>query len=116
MITCECCDLVQTRVLNDRIELLGDHWQVTAKEPVTSNEQSLHLVPHRNQWGMDYPVPQAMHQAGGFPAWVQNPEYPTCAGCGKLMSFIVQVDSSDDMGHCFWGEDCATVSGATIAL
>jgi hypothetical protein len=104
MITCECSDLVQARVLNDRIELLGDHWQVTADEPVMANEQSLHLVPHRNQWGMDYSVPHAMHQVGGFPAWVQDPEYPTCAGCGKVMSFVAQVDSSDNMGHCFWGE------------
>jgi uncharacterized protein YjbI with pentapeptide repeats len=104
VITCECCDPVQARVLNDRIELLGDRWQVTAKEPVTTDEQSLHLAPHRNQWGMNYSVPHAMHQVGGFPAWVQNPEYPTCAGCGKPMTFVVQVDTSDDMGHCFWGE------------
>lgn len=104
LITCECSDLVQARVLNDRIELLGDHWQVTAQEPTTTDEQSLHLAPHRNQRGIDYSVPHAMHQVGGFPAWIQDPEYPTCAGCGKIMTFVAQVDSSDDMGHCFWGE------------
>jgi len=104
MIICECPDPVQVRVLSDCMELLGDQWQVAADEPVTTNEQSLDLVPHRNQWGIDYPVLHAMHQVGGFPAWVQDPEYPTCASCGKIMSFVAQIDSSDRMGHCFWGD------------
>ena len=119
MLTCECSDTVQARVVDDRIELLGDRWQVRAAGPDRTHEQSLHLIPHRNQWGVDNVGPHANHQVGGFPAWEQSPEYPACPGCGKTMLFVAQIDSGDNMGHCFWGDgmcyvfwcnDCATAT------
>jgi uncharacterized protein YwqG len=34
---------------------------------------------------------------GGWPAWIQGPEYPTCPRCGRLMQFVFQVDSDDNI-------------------
>jgi len=34
-------------------------------------------------------------KVGGLPDWIQNEDHPTCPECGKLMVFVVQVNSDE---------------------
>lgn len=38
---------------------------------------------------------------GGWPAWVQGPELPSCRKCGSKMRFLFQVDSNCGVDHMF---------------
>lgn len=38
---------------------------------------------------------------GGWPAWVQGVEYPSCPECGTEMSLIMQIASEDHVPHMF---------------
>jgi hypothetical protein len=35
---------------------------------------------------------------GGYPAWVQSPEYPQCPSCQQTMRFIGQLEPAADIG------------------
>ncbi len=66
-----------------------------------------------------------LHRVGGPPSWVQSADYPECPECGKLMAFLMQLDShlplaeendrewlwgSGGVGYGFWCDSCR-VSG-----
>ena len=37
----------------------------------------------------------------GWPAWIQGIEYPPCPRCNKLMKFVFQIDSQDNVPYMF---------------
>jgi hypothetical protein len=57
-----------------------------------------------SDWGNEY----NMHRVGGFPWWIQSPDYPQCIRCQKSMRFLFQLDSSlpspDSRDEWIWGE------------
>jgi uncharacterized protein YwqG len=44
---------------------------------------------------------------GGWPHWIQGPEYPDCPTCGERMEGLFQIDSEDDVPHGFGDLGCA---------
>jgi uncharacterized protein YwqG len=38
---------------------------------------------------------------GGWPYWVQGPEYPTCPSCGERMRIVLQLDSEHNVPFMF---------------
>lgn len=47
---------------------------------------------------------------GGWPAWVQGVEYPTCPKCGDRMEFLFQVDSEDHVPWMFGDTGCGHIT------
>lgn len=47
---------------------------------------------------------------GGWPAWVQGVEYPSCPRCGKRMVLVFQVDSEDNVPFMFGDIGCGHVT------
>jgi hypothetical protein len=37
----------------------------------------------------------------GWPSWVQGVEYPACPTCNERMSFLLQIDSNDNLDYMF---------------
>lgn len=48
-------------------------------------------------------VPYAGDKLGGWPAWVQGVEYPTCPKCSQTMRLVFQLDSDDNVPY-MWGD------------
>lgn len=46
----------------------------------------------------------------GWPAWVQNVEYPSCPQCGRRMSLVFQVDSEHNVPFMFGDAGCGHVT------
>lgn len=38
---------------------------------------------------------------GGWPAWVQGVEYPSCPRCAAKMRYVIQIDSNGGVDHMF---------------
>jgi Domain of unknown function (DUF1963) len=47
---------------------------------------------------------------GGWPAWVQDVEYPQCPQCGRQMIHVFQLDSEDNIPFMFGDCGCAHVT------
>ena len=47
---------------------------------------------------------------GGWPAWVQGPEYPSCTECNEPMSLLFQIDSNDNLDYMFGDVGCAHIT------
>lgn len=47
------------------------------------------------------PMPNQGDKLGGWPYWVQSPEYGTCRECGKRMQLVLQIDSEDNVPYMF---------------
>lgn len=47
---------------------------------------------------------------GGWPAWVQNVEYPSCPRCGRRMALVFQVDSEHNVPFMFGDAGCGHVT------
>lgn len=47
---------------------------------------------------------------GGWPAWVQGVEYPSCRECGATMELVLQVDSNDNLPIMFGDVGCGHVT------
>lgn len=47
---------------------------------------------------------------GGWPMWVQGPEYPVCPECEEPMEYLFQVDSEDHLDHMFGDAGCGHVT------
>jgi hypothetical protein len=73
-----------------------------------SGEVNLTMTPHRwywQDWGLSNSR-QNLNRIGGEPCWIQDVEYPTCPLCGKLMQFLIQLDSdlpTEKGGEWLWG-------------
>jgi hypothetical protein len=46
----------------------------------------------------------------GWPAWIQNVEYPNCPRCGRRMELVFQVDSEDHVPFMFGDVGCGHVT------
>jgi uncharacterized protein YwqG len=46
----------------------------------------------------------------GWPAWIQNVEYPNCPRCGRRMVHVFQVDSEDNVPFMFGDAGCGHVT------
>lgn len=46
----------------------------------------------------------------GWPAWIQDVEYPSCPRCGRVMEYFFQIDSEDHVPHMFGDLGCGHVS------
>lgn len=46
----------------------------------------------------------------GWPAWVQNVEYPACPRCGRQMIHVFQVDSEDNIPFMFGDAGCGHIT------
>lgn len=63
------------------------------------------------EWGHAYGR-ENLTRLGGHPSWIQNADYPVCAGCGGRMHFIFQLDDRDwgwaayGIGYIFWCDHC----------
>lgn len=42
-------------------------------------------------------IPIEGEKLGGWPAWIQGVEYPTCPLCGATMGFVLQIDSEHNV-------------------
>ncbi|MEL6556374.1 MAG: DUF1963 domain-containing protein [Cyanobacteria bacterium J06621_11] len=47
---------------------------------------------------------------GGWPDWVQGPEYPACTECQKPMDLLFQIDSNDNLDYMFGDVGCAHIT------
>ena len=50
--------------------------------------------------------PRSRDKLGGWPKWVQDPDYPDCPDCGEPMTAVFQIDSEDHVDYMFG--DCGT--------
>ena len=46
----------------------------------------------------------------GWPAWVQNVEYPKCPECGEKMQLVFQIDSEDNIPYMFGDSGCGHIT------
>jgi uncharacterized protein YwqG len=46
----------------------------------------------------------------GWPAWIQNVEYPNCPRCGRRMFHVFQVDSEDNVPFMFGDAGCGHIT------
>jgi uncharacterized protein YwqG len=44
---------------------------------------------------------------GGWPYWVQSPEYPDCPECKSQMELLIQIDSEHNLSYLFGDAGCA---------
>lgn len=50
------------------------------------------------------PRPVRGDKLGGWPDWLDDPDWPVCPGCERTMELVVQINSDKGLGHT-WG-DC----------
>ncbi|WP_189008789.1 DUF1963 domain-containing protein [Deinococcus roseus] len=90
-------------------------------QPLPTTRVQLAKSPPRwrwQEWG-NANSRQNLHRLGGYPSWVQSPDYPECSQCGKVMTFILQLDSdlpttegdawlwgSGGIAYTFWCDSC----------
>ncbi|HEU4408020.1 MAG TPA: DUF1963 domain-containing protein [Polyangiaceae bacterium] len=53
---------------------------------------------------------EAGDKLGGWPAWVQGVEYPSCPKCKRTMQLLLQVDSEDNVPHMFGDVGCGHIT------
>lgn len=53
---------------------------------------------------------EAGDKLGGWPAWVQGVEYPSCTECGQTMRLVLQVDSEDNVPFMFGDVGCGHIT------
>jgi uncharacterized protein YwqG len=46
----------------------------------------------------------------GWPAWIQNVEYPNCPRCGRRMVYVFQMDSEDNVPFMFGDAGCGHIT------
>lgn len=46
-------------------------------------------------------APVGGDKLGGWPLWVQGPEYPSCPRCDEAMELVFQIDSEDNLPYAF---------------
>lgn len=49
-------------------------------------------TPVRSPYELAAWLPGSPNRLGGFPGWVQDPDYPVCPACQKRMKFLAQFD------------------------
>ncbi|MBK8269233.1 MAG: DUF1963 domain-containing protein [Planctomycetes bacterium] len=65
---------------------------------------------------LDMEVAEAISSAasgdklGGWPHWIQSPEYPSCPECGSIMEHFFQIDSGDHLEYMFGDAGCGHIT------
>jgi uncharacterized protein YwqG len=100
-------------------ELLGieyDYDFTKHEVSVRSNEFGIKLVGLDICLDVSETISTAMtgDKLGGWPAWVQGPEYPTCTECGTKMQLVFQIDSKDNLDYMFGDVGCAHITQCPI--
>lgn len=100
---CTCFGYVFTAVNQS-----GDfQWLESPKPPFldTTSEweafpDSLSLGKQRDSLhAADQFLPTSFSQIGGYPCWIQDPDFPNCPRCSRRMPFVAQVDMADVHKH-----------------
>lgn len=124
IITCDFCSCKQTLFFHTSMQgqfvwhpantLPATHYPRAATSPRIPNEC---LVVERStrHWleATDQLIPGIrFSQIGGLPTWVQDPDYPRCPECQKLMMFIGQlalpdIDFGDEFFYAFYCHACS---------
>jgi hypothetical protein len=105
MTTCEVCTAFgnvfgicdesgkgQWSVSNTRPKYLPDDSEDWGRLP----QNSLNIGDKRSPlFAADQSLPTTFSQLGGYPAWVQDANYPSCPECSKTMMFLSQIDHND---------------------
>jgi hypothetical protein len=55
-------------------------------------------------------LPAFGDKLGGWPAWVQGAEYPSCPTCGTRMELVFQIDSENNIPHMFGDMGCGHIT------
>lgn len=55
-------------------------------------------------------VSQPGDKLAGWPAWIQDVEYPNCPRCGRRMVHVFQVDSEDNIPFMFGDVGCGHIT------
>lgn len=63
-------------------------------EPSPWSKVAVRLAARRPTHAADWCLPTTLSQIGGYPAWVQDVEYPACLNCGRTMTFVAQIDQA----------------------
>ena len=59
-------------------------------------------------------LPNSPYHIGGFPSWVQFPEYPSCPDCQQTMKFLAQINNGMEI-YAFICPECNTTATLTQA-
>jgi len=54
--------------------------------------------------------PSGGDKLGGWPNWIQSPEYPNCPECGARMQLVFQIDSEDHVPFMFGDVGCGHIT------
>ena len=82
-----------------------DHWiarhftSLLAEDQVYEPADPNDILGHANYWNAFSTAPGT--KVGGFPEWIQDPEYPTCDG-GHRMEHLLTVASAEFDGGTWW--------------
>jgi len=82
---------------NIRPDILPENTQ--AWEPSPWSKARVSLSERRPMHAADWCLPTTLSQIGGFPAWVQDVEYPSCSKCRQTMAFVAQIDQAAFRGY-----------------
>jgi uncharacterized protein YwqG len=55
-------------------------------------------------------ISESGDKLGGWPAWVQGVEYPSCPRCGRRMGLVFQVESEDNVPFMFGDAGCGHIT------
>jgi hypothetical protein len=109
-------DAVRVRVLANEegltVAAAGDVAKLVAPRSILSWQSVDDYAEPDEALGLDELQVESLFEAGyplqgdkllGAPYWVQDPEFPPCRECGKLMAPLFQLDSNDNL-DLMWGD------------
>lgn len=102
--TCPRCLPWSAPILTEVDAEGGSAWSPANEPPAFVGEPAAPWAEERLVLGERHRTPLAARpfvgegpasQVGGYPSWLQEPEYPLCPECGEPMTFIGQVQLAD---------------------
>lgn len=120
VLTCERCVCAGT-VYAEADLGGGAQWMEESEKPEApadwsyEPERQLGLGPERRTPFEAHAFGNHMSQVGGQAGWIQNPDYPQCPRCQRLMPFLGQVDLSEfelseGLIYAFFDRGCGVVA------
>ena len=95
----------------------GDPAHAMESAPLRETAVRLVPTPARWYWQDAKNERQSLTRLGGYPSWIQSPEYPQCPDCRKTMPFLFQLDAvcpgdggektfEDGILYTYWCDTC----------